>query len=94
MLYEKTGLITADEVTLGGAGFYVYDSNNYLASINAWTMSPQLFDSDTAYLFCFSQGMGSCEDYSDGRLRPLVSLKEGTIYASGTGLKTDPYIIP
>ena len=96
MLYEKTGLITADEVTLGGAGFYVYDFNNYLASINAniWTMSPQHFDSDTAYLFCFSYGMGSCEDYFDGGLRPLVSLKEGTIYASGTGLKTDPYIIP
>ena len=95
MLYEKTGLMTEDEATLAGLGKDVYDLNNYLVNGgNQWTMSPSEFDFDTAYIFGFSWGSSGYDYYFDGELRPLVSLKEGTIYASGTGLKTDPYIIP
>ncbi len=97
-LNHKVGLITEDELTMSGNGRtgYGYSDTAYLYSgQNSWSASPSHFSYNQSFEYCWYSS--SYSDYvGEGGLglRPLVSLKAGTSFISGTGLKTDPYIVP
>jgi len=94
MLNHKVGLITADELTMAGSGYSGFDNTAYLyTGQQVWSASPAYFNSNSAVEFSWNSNMSSSSTTARG-LRPMVSLKAGTEYTSGTGLKTDPYIVP
>jgi hypothetical protein len=94
-LNHKIGLITADELTMAGTGNPGYDSTAYLYTGRlAWSASPVGFSSTSAHEYFWNSNLSSGDYVSSASgLRPLVSLKSGMEFASGTGLKTDPYIV-
>ena len=96
-LNHKVGLITEDELTMAGNGILGYDTTSYLYygyGRRSWSASPYGFQQNYAYGFKWeSISNDNTIDEALG-LRPLVSLNAGTTYISGTGLRTDPYIVP
>ncbi len=93
-LGHKIGLATADELTIAGIGRVSDGSDNYLyTGQSVWSSSPHYFSYDFAYGNSWSAGLNN--DYIGDRngFRPMVSLKSGTEFVSGTGLQTDPYIV-
>ena len=97
-LKHKVGLITEDELTLASMGQYGYnyDTTSYLYfGRNAWSASPLSFINDYGYANVYRWTTVNSESVNATLgLRPLVSLKAGTNFVSGTGLRTDPYIVP
>lgn len=98
-LQHPVGLITADEILLAGGGnrgmnerYYLYTGENF------WTMSPSQFNSTTANVFTqVNVGVlanNRVEDtaYSMG-LRPVISIKPGTIVTGGNGTVNNPFAI-
>ena len=96
---SKVGLITADELALAG---YAYAQNNkttYLQE-NAtdswwWSLSPNSFDGDYAYVWHVYGSYGYFDGYSvngTGGVRPSISLKS-TTNVTGEGTSSAPYII-
>jgi len=93
-LNHKIGLITADELTLAGSGWHGYDSTAYLNNgAEMWAASPGDFGDDGASVFVWGTGQTLRLPWGHRGLRPMVSLKSGMQFASGTGLRTDPYIV-
>ena len=94
-LNYKIGLITADELTMAGIGWAGYDSTAYLyTGQNVWSASPSGFSQGDPLEYIWnSQLQGSYYVAFTRGLRPMVSLKSGAEFASGTGLQTDPYIV-
>lgn len=96
-LRYKVGLITQDEVVMAGSYSGGYDPSipAYLNSGEAfWTMSPSgitLWNLGGSQTMWAAYNAGTTN--SEFGLRPMVSLKTKTKVASGTGLKTDPYIL-
>ncbi len=94
-LTYPVGLITADEMSMGGAVYGSINSSYYLYTGSAyWTMSPYYFSSGRAYEFYV---------YSIGRIyngrvnssigvRPVLSLKSD-ISVTGTGTQNDPFLV-
>ena len=88
------GLITADEVNLGGLIFSSSNTANYLhTAIFYWTMSPYNYDI-RAYAWMFGD-VGYW--YSNGTVdlrgvRPVINLKPETPI-TGTGTTSDSYIV-
>ena len=94
-LTYPVGLITADEVAMGGgvsgssnSSYYLYTSSSF------WTMSPSSFG--VSYAFEFSVHSNgyinlSNVDFSRG-VRPVVSLKSD-VQLSGSGMQSDPWIV-
>ena len=95
-LTYPVGLITADEMTLAGASWSGYYSNNYLKTDRfVWSGSPYSFNLFYAYEFSeISSGALSnySVDYSRG-VRPLVSIAPETFIQSGEGSQTDPWVL-
>ncbi|MBR3322556.1 hypothetical protein IKG13_00625 [Candidatus Saccharibacteria bacterium] len=92
-LRHEIGLITADELTMAGIGYPGYDATDYLyVGKSTWSASPGCFGNSAGWWVWNLYASVSGGAVTDG-LRPLVSLKSGTKYTSGTGLKTDPYIV-
>ena len=92
-LNHKIGLATADELTL--AGMNPTNTTNYLYTGQyAWSASPNRFDYSRAFVFHWGSYLDGGNVGSARGLRPLVSIKSGTFYDSGTGLATNPYIVP
>ncbi|MBR6166503.1 BsaA family SipW-dependent biofilm matrix protein [Candidatus Saccharibacteria bacterium] len=97
----KVGLLTASELVLAGIPQYDAslddhgeDPNNYLFNGNhVWTISPFVYFYNYAGNFIINLYMSQHGVYDSYGLRPVVTLKAGTEYARGTGLKTDPYIV-
>lgn len=91
VLSYKVGLATADEFTLAGLNTNEGSYNNYLnTGYRQWLMTPMMRAdvADTSgYL------LSKLSVSSTGGVRPVVSLKSSMEVASGSGLKTDPYII-
>ena len=91
-LNHKIGLITADELTMAGTGYPGYDSTAYLfTGQSAWSASPNHFGIANGFHWISALDYDSVGEASG--LRPLVSLKSGMEFVSGTGLQTDPYIV-
>ena len=96
-LKHKVGLITEDELTLAGTGRWGYDSTAYLyTGQDLWLISPGTFFTEASINYYWNL-------YSDDwyfvsgayGLRPMVSLKAGTVFANNgaDGTKTNPYIV-
>lgn len=97
MLKYRVGMITADEVRLAGFGstsksnttYYLYTGTSY------WTLSPR--DISPQHPDVWSVGSNgelvSVTPINSLGVRPMVSLKSNTEYASGTGFAEDPYVI-
>ena len=101
-LSYPVGLITADEATLAGMqkeGTYQTGSKNFLYTALVsngctFTMSPYEFRfSEFAYCTYLYDKSTTTSSNRDGRIQPLVSLKEGTTYTSGDGTRTNPWVI-
>ena len=84
------GTLTADDVTLAS-------DDGYLVAAHAqstWTMSPYHVDNDEFAFFNYLYGQGlSSQQYENGILRPVISLKEGTRYTTGDGKTNSPFVI-
>lgn len=87
------GLITADEVAMGGMVFKsLPNTNSYLYTGDAyWTMSPY---------YCPSTNVFYVDSYLsrngvDGKfgIRPVINLKADTTFVSGNGEATTPFVV-
>src|SRR5574344_548774 len=97
-LTNPVGLITMDEVGFAGASMASYTSNSsYYLYTNSWywTMSSINFTGSSAYEFnVYSDGYIDYNLVNDsGGLRPVINLKTDTLYTSGDGTSTSPYVI-
>ena len=96
---SKVGLITADELAFAGYAYNIGNTTTYLQE-NAtntywWSLSPNRFFGDYAYVWCVNGSGGYFgDDYvSDaGGVRPSISLKS-TTNVTGEGTSSAPYII-
>ncbi len=92
----KIGMLTASEAALAGMPYYANEvaTENYLYNgREVWTMSPAVYGATYAGVYTFSNIVGSKGAYAEYGIRPAVTLKAGINFISGTGLKTDPYIV-
>ena len=95
-LNHKIGLPTADEMTLAGVPWFERqsDTQNYLYTGRyAWLASPSYVGEDYTDMLRWNESLHTYYAGDTEALRPMVVLKAGTVFASGTGLKTDPYIV-
>ncbi len=97
-LYKsKIGLITADELIIGGYSPTSSTSNsttdkNYLRrSYTYWTASPHISDI-RAYVSgaIYTGSLGSNYTYNSWTVVPVINLKTDNISYSGTGIASDP----
>ena len=96
-LTYPVGLITANEIAYAGAvyeelnkTFYLYNSGIY-----TWTLSPYYFEYSVATVFTNSPngGMYGGNVTSSVGVRPVISLKSGTILSSGSGTASSPFVV-
>ena len=96
-LTYPVGLLTADEYTLAGSGYKGYSTTAYLhTGENQWSLSPYDFNYSFANGFYLRSSGSLSSDivtYNAVGVRPAVSLKSGTIVASGNGTSDSPYIV-
>ncbi|MBR5670056.1 BsaA family SipW-dependent biofilm matrix protein [Candidatus Saccharibacteria bacterium] len=95
-LNHKIGLPTADEMTLAGVPWFERqsDTQNYLYTGRyAWLASPSYVGEDYTDMMRWNESLHTYYAGDTEALRPMVVLKAGTVFTSGTGLKTDPYIV-
>ena len=94
-LTYPVGLITADEVAMGGGVYSTSNSSYYLyTGSNYWKMSPYLFSGSRAHEFyVYSKGYihGSDVRTTLG-VRPVLSLKSD-ISVTGSGTQNDPFLV-
>ena len=94
-LTYPVGLITEDEVAMGGGVYATSNSSYYLYTGNYyWTMSPCYFNSGYArewYVYSNGRIYNVNVPYSHG-VRPVLSLKSD-ITLTGSGTQTDPWIV-
>jgi len=95
-LKNPIALLTADEVALAGGvwntsnlNYYLYNNTYY------WLLSPSSFNNYGALVMSVTSS-GDMNYYHVGHTngaRPAVSLKLGTVIASGNGERSSPYIV-
>ena len=98
---SKVGLITADELALAGYAYNIYGIETYLkenANAYWWSMSPDAFNGNVAFVFIVIKDEEESSFSSDGvndniAVRPVISLKVSTKISSGTGTSEDPYVV-
>ena len=91
------GLITADEAAYAGGIYGTTNSSYYLYNGDyQWTFSPSSFNSSVARGFFLTSAGGLyyylVVDASVGA-RPVVSLKPGIGYSSGSGTASSPFVV-
>ena len=95
-LTYSVGMITVEEMTFAGGVIWNTSTSNYLYNgINNLTFSPSDFHTNHA-LNLILYDRGSIDSSSVGiskYLRPVISLKKGTVLSSGSGTATDPFIV-
>ncbi len=92
------GLLTADEAVLGGL-----NENNNVSSTSYlrtggiyWTMTPNNTLSSNSFVYYVNNGIDSQNNLATNSygIRPVISLKLGTIFEDGgNGTPTNPYIV-
>ena len=95
----KAGLITADELVLGGENVGV-ETDGYLnggfGNFPYWTMTPVNAGGDPImynFLVEYSTLYVSSEFYDIGAIRPVINVSSSTGFADGDGTSSSPYII-
>ena len=95
-LTYPVGLITADEMSMGGAVYGSSNSSYYLyTGTTYWTMSPCYFGGSYAYEFRVSSNGGLYSGdvgVSYYGVRPVLSLKS-SVTLSGSGSMNDPFAV-
>ena len=96
-LTYPVGLLTSDEIMLAGGKIGSSNTTYYLyTNQNWWSGSPNYFTVSNANEFYVYSSGNLTSDYvrlARG-VRPAVSLKPGTKFASGgTGISTNPYVV-
>lgn len=94
-LTYPVGLITADEIMLGGgktgannSTYYLYTNKTY------WSGSPSSYDNYAFGFFVYYSGYLNYRNvYNSYGVRPAVSLKPGVRFASGDGTSDTPYVV-
>ncbi len=92
-LTYPVGLITADELTLGGITFNVKNLDNYLQNnMNYWTMSPLAYEFITFGFYIDASGRLAQDvvDYIMAGARPIINLSS-TVKITGEGSISNPY---
>jgi hypothetical protein len=90
-LKHKVGLITADELILSGM---VNSAAFLFTGYSSVTMTPRYVGGD-AIMVGWDSNLGWAPPTgSTSTMRPVVSLKAGTPFVSGTGAISDPFIVP
>ena len=95
-LTYPVGLLTADEMVLGGSSLDGSTWDTYLKSGSwYWSGAPCDFDRDGADGFSLdsSGDLGFSNVFGSGGVRPSVSLGSGISLVSGSGTVSDPYVI-
>lgn len=98
-LDKLIGLLTADEVAMAGGMYQTVNSSYYLLENTTtfagwWTSTPYNFYGTDAYVLGVVR-TGALNEYKVSEflgVRPALVLKS-TVIASGSGTKTDPYIV-
>ena len=101
MLTYPVGLITLDEAVFAGGLYNSSNTSYYLRTGSSYlTMSPYLYDSTSSLAHVgYINANGSLYYFNTRHtstkygLRPVINLKPGVMYASGSGSETDPYIV-
>ena len=98
MLEYPVGLITIDEAAFAGGRSGLLNQNYYLDTGQYyWTMSPYNFYSSHANAdvwYVYSTGSLSTNYTAAGYgVRPVLNLKSGILYSSGSGTESDPYVV-
>ena len=92
----KAGLITADELVLGGETFGVV-GNSYLnpgsSDMYYWSMSPAVFADDFAIVWVGFESLAYNSVGNDCAVRPVINVTTDNGFASGDGTSENPYII-
>ena len=96
ILTSKVGLLTYDEAVHAG-NYPGKDSSSYITNSNYdyWLMSPAgAFNGNAALAWSVSPaGYINYFSVDSGRVvRPVISLK-ANVFATGTGIKSDPYVV-
>ena len=94
-LANPIGLITADEVVMGGLPWSGSTTSNYLyTGQHYWTMSPRGFSSSGAFVFIVNSG--GYLDYSSVDntwcVRPVINLS-ADVKVTGSGTSSDPFVV-
>ena len=95
-LTYPVGMITAEEMAFAGGVIWQTNTSYYLYNgVNSWSFSPSPFDALGAYEFdLMSSGLFSLDYVNASRgVRPVISLKNGTVLSSGSGTSSSPYIV-
>ena len=92
-LTYPVGLITADEVAMGGGVYNISNRSYYLYTGNYyWTMSPYRFNDGNAREFGAGDNLNNyIVDITRG-VRPVLSLKSD-ISVTGSGTQNDPFLV-
>ena len=95
-LTYPVGLITADEIAYAGGVYNTGNSSFYLYN-NAfqWTFSPSYGSGSLAGGFLLGSDGALLSSYVSNSLgaRPVVSLKPGIGFSSGSGTTSDPFVV-
>ena len=97
-LANPIGLITADEVVMGGLPWSGSTTSNYLyTGQHYWTMSPSLFNSDgnASVFYVYSYGpLGSSNvvGWTGPGVRPVINLS-ADVKVTGSGTSSDPFVV-
>ena len=94
-LTYPVGLITADEVAMGGGVYATSNSSYYLYTGQYyWAMSPYNFNGSGAYEFSVGSDGRIIYDYVGftSGVRPVLSLKSD-ISVTGSGTQNDPFLV-
>ena len=92
----KAGLITADELVLGGENPGV-TTDSYLnpgdSKMYYWSMTPADFDIGRAYVWYEFVGLDGNFVGNDRAVRPVINVTTDNGFTSGDGTASDPYIL-
>lgn len=91
LLTYPIGLLTLDEIIMGGMTIYENDNNaTYLSmGTNYYLMTPYIINSSMTY----AKDNGVSNSIGNIGVRPAISLKNSVQITSGTGTLADPYIV-
>ena len=94
-LANPIGLITADEVVMGGLPWSGSTTSNYLyTGQHYWTMSPSYFHGSIAYVFAVNS-YGLLNYWSVNNtigVRPVINLS-ADVKVTGSGTSSDPFVV-
>ena len=94
-LTYPVGLITIDESIYAGGAYYTTNSSYFLNNgVGYWSSSSFNFAIYAIMCYINDSTLGNSVVHSFlGSIRPVISLKQGTVLSSGSGTATDPFIV-